>query len=95
MTAVEIAKAEKTQLRTRPVFVQGVMQAALRELTGECDAVVNGVTLRLPAGCVIGLTSGGSHGTSGSLMSDVEFVGRDGKTYRATKGMSLTIPSSV
>lgn len=94
MTAIEIDRAEKTNLYAKPVFVQGIMQTALRELTAPCDAVVNGVTLRLPAGCVIGIAGGGSGGTIGSLMCDVEFVGRNGRTYRATKGMSLLIPAS-
>jgi len=57
------------------------------------DAVVNGVTLRLPAGCVICVSSGGAGGLGGSLASDVDFRALDGRTYRATKGMQLIVPA--
>lgn len=95
MTATEIRKAEKTTLKSRPVFVQGIMQPALHELTAELDARVNGVTLRLPAGCVIGVTAGGAGGLVGSLLTEVEFVGRDGRTYRASQGMQVVVPAGA
>lgn len=93
MTATEITRCEKTTLRSKPVFVQDIMQETLHELTAPCDALVNGLALRLPAGCVVAVHGGGSGGAVGSLMCDVDFTGRDGKTYRATKGMSLQIPA--
>jgi hypothetical protein len=93
MTATEITRCEKTTLRSKPVFVQDIMQETLRELTAPCDALVNGLALRLPAGCVVAVLGGGSGGVEGKLMTDLEFVGRDGKTYRATKGMDLRIPA--
>jgi hypothetical protein len=93
MTATEIREAEKTTLRSKPVFVQDIMQESLRELTAEVDAEVNGVTLRLPVGCVIAIHGGGSGGAVGSLMSDVEFRALNVQTYRATKGMQLRIPA--
>lgn len=92
MTATEISTAQKP-LRSRPVFVQGIMQKTLHELVAPCDAEVNGVLLRLPVGCVVCLIGGGSGGAVGSLMTPVDFRGRDGETYRATQGMSLRIPA--
>ena len=60
MNANEISKAEKTTLRSKPVFVQDIVQDALHELTAELDAKINGLLLRLPVGCVIAIHGGGS-----------------------------------
>lgn len=90
MTAIEIRTAEKT-LRSRPVYIDGIMQPTLHELTAPCDVEVNGVFLLLPAGSVICLTSGGSTGAAGRLWHDVDFVGYDGKTWRATSGTSVRV----
>ena len=94
MTATEIKTAEKTTLHAKPVFIQDIMQETLRELTAPVDAVVNGLTLRLPVGCIISLLGGGSGGHVGKLMSDVTFRGENGQEYTATKGMDLTIPAN-
>ena len=93
MNATRIEKATKTTLHARPVFIQGIMQQTLRELTGELDARVNGVLLRLPIGCVIAVLGGGSGGTVGKLCTTVEFVAENGEVYRSSEGMDLLIPA--
>ncbi len=93
MTAIELSACKKTKLIAKPVFIEGVMQGAMRELLAPCDVIVNGVALRLPTGTVIALHGGGSGGAVGSLLTDLEFTARSGETYRATKGMQLRIPT--
>ena len=91
MKATEIERAERTTLRTRPVFIRGIMQRQLLELTAPADAAVNGVALRLPAGCVIQVGGGGDGVLVGCLMTELTFEGRDGRTYRTSQGMQLRI----
>ncbi len=84
LQATLISAAAPKTLRTRPVFVQGIMQDSLLELTGPLDVTVNGVVLRLPVGCVISLTGGrGQDGCQAcTLMSDLVFVSPEGGQYR-------------
>jgi len=91
MKAIEISKCEKG-MRSKPVFLQGIMQPTLHELVSECDVIIRGINLRLPAGVVVCLIGGGSGGNVGSLWCDVEFTAANGETYRAERGMDLRIP---
>jgi hypothetical protein len=94
MTAVEVTKAQKTALNTRPAVVRGVVQEALQEMTAECDVEIHGTVLRLPAGCIIAILGEDSRGTVAALLTEVDFVGRDGYIHHATPGMILFIPAA-
>lgn len=98
LTAMEITKAEFVatpilRLKTKPVFAQGIQQKWLYETTMPVDVKINGVILRLPAGCCMSIIAGGTGGYQGSLKSDVEFLALNGERYRATAGMALFVPN--
>jgi len=93
MLKAQMVEACTKRFFAKPVFIEGVMQKAMHQLTAPCDMLVNGVALRLPVDTVVALISGGSGGAEGKLMSVVEFVDESGEKYRTTKGMQFCIPS--
>jgi hypothetical protein len=91
LTATTIDRINPAKIHVKPVFVDGIMQEQLRELTHPHDATINGLSLRLPAGTILSVLSFGVGGYGCKLMTDLDFIGRDGQTYRATSGMSVQI----
>lgn len=89
MRAREVDAISMADLRFKPVFSLGIVQKYLHELIAPCDAKINGIIIRLPVGCVVSITAGGAGGSLGTLMHDVEFIGRDGEKYRAPRGTAV------
>jgi hypothetical protein len=93
LTATETtAPTRHEKMYTRPVFIQGIMQHHMRELTAPLTAWVNGVWLVLPVGTIFALHSGGAGGLGGTLLTELEFLAANGQRYRTQQGMSLFIP---
>lgn len=92
LQTIELDRVELSDFQTKPVFIQGIMQQYLHRIARPVDAVVNGIVLRLPAGCIVSIIGGGSGGHVGSILNDLEFTGKNGKKYRAQSGTAIRIP---
>lgn len=95
-TATEIESIKDTGLRAKPVLIDGVMQEALRELLTPHDCIVSGNKVRIYAGTIVSLTSGGIGSTGqqamhGKLMRDLTLKCLDGVSRILPAGSQIEI----
>lgn len=96
MTTATLANlADAKPACCKPVWIDGIMQECLRELTAPAIAAVNGVALRLPAGCRVSILGGGSGGAEGKLQTIVEFADESGRRQRSQQGMECRFPAGL
>lgn len=95
--AVELARLTPSKMHARPIFIDGIMQESLRELTAPCEMLVNGLPIRVGAGTVVCLISSGfderigGMAAGGKLLRDLRVRCLDGVT-RILPACEISIP---